>query len=215
MGIFFCFNTGFTSCNSSTEKKEPVLTTDNDSNALYKKYDLDKIKLPAGFKISVYAEVPNARSLALSPSGIVYVGNRSGDKVFALLDENKDGKADKIYTVSSGLNCPNGVAFKNGSLYIATISSILRIDSIESRLTNPPKPVIVYDKYPTDEHHGWKFIAFGPDGKLYVPVGATCNICKSGNPIYASITRLNPAGIRIKVKNVETIIPPRTTAPSP
>ena len=197
--LFFCLNTGFTSCNNSTEKKEPVLTADNDSNALYKKYDLDKIKLPAGFKISVYAEVPNARSLALSPSGIVYVGNRSGDKVFALLDENKDGKADKIYTVASGLNCPNGVAFKNGSLYIATISSILRIDSIESRLINPPKPVIVYDKYPTDEHHGWKFIAFGPDGKLYVPVGAPCNICKSGNPIYASITRLNADGTGMEI----------------
>ncbi|MEP7163728.1 MAG: sorbosone dehydrogenase family protein [Ferruginibacter sp.] len=196
--VFFSLNTGFTSCNDPKEKKQSVVA-DSDSNALYKKYDLDKIKLPAGFKISVYAEVPNARSLALSPSGIVYVGNRSSDKVYALLDENKDGKADKIYTVASGLNTPNGVAFKDGNLYIATVSTIYRLDSIENRLDNPPKPVVVYDKYPSDDLHGWKFIAFGPDGKLYVPVGAPCNSCESENPVYASITRINADGTGMEI----------------
>ena len=91
---FFSLNTGSTSCNEPKEKKEP-LTVDNDSIALYKKYNLDKIKLPAGFKIGVYAEVPYARSLTLSPSGIVYVGNRDGNKVFAVVDDNKDGKVIK------------------------------------------------------------------------------------------------------------------------
>ena len=196
--LLFSLNTSFTSCNDHGKKNEPVMI-DSDSNSLSKKYSLDKIKLPAGFKISVYAEVPNARSLALSPSGIVYVGNRSGDKVFALVDENKDGKADKIYTVASGLNSPNGVAFKDGSLYIATISSILRLDLIESRLGNPPKPVAVYDKYPSDGHHGWKFIAFGPDGKLYVPVGAPCNVCEKTNPIYASITSIKTDGTGMEI----------------
>jgi glucose/arabinose dehydrogenase len=196
--LFFSLNTGFTSCNDPKEKKQ-VVTVDSDSSSLNKKYDLAKIKLPPGFKISVYAEVPNARSLTHSPSGIVYVGNRSGDKVFAVVDENKDGKADKVYTVASGLNSPNGVAFKDGSLYIATISSIYRLDSIESRLSNPPAPVLVYDKYPKDKHHGWKFIAFGPDGKLYVPVGAPCNVCEKSNPVYSSITRMNADGTGMEV----------------
>lgn len=196
--LFFSLTTGFSSCNEPKEKKQTIVA-DIDSNALYKKYGLDKIKLPPGFKISVYAEVPKARSLALSPSGIVYVGNRDGDKVYAVADENKDGKADKVYTIASGLNSPNGVAFKDGSLFIATISAILRLDSIESRLANPPRPVVVYDKYPTDAHHGWKFISFGPDGKLYVPVGAPCNVCEKDNPVYATITRMNADGSGMEI----------------
>ena len=196
--FFLSMNTGLVSCNNAANNRQPMIVN-NDSSNLYKKYALDKIKLPPGFKISVYAEVPNARSLTLSPSGILYVGNRSGDKVYAVLDENKDGKADKIYTIASGLHTPNGVAFKDGSLYIATISSILRLDSIESKLANPPKPIVVYDKFPTEEHHGWKFIAFGPDGKLYVPVGAPCNVCEKENPIYASITRMNSDGTGLEI----------------
>ncbi len=86
---------------------------------------------------------------------------------------------------------PNGVAFRNGSLYVAEVSRILRFDNIENQLAKPPAPVVVFDKYPTDEHHGWKYIAFGPDGKLYVPVGAPCNICEPDNPIYCTITRLD------------------------
>ena len=137
--------------------------------------------------------------MTVSPSGIVYVGNKDGNKVYAVADENRDGKADKVYTVASGLHKPNGVAFRDGSLYIATVSTILRIDNIEANLSAPAKPVVVYDKYPKDEHHGWKFIAFGPDGKLYVPVGAPCNICESNNPVYASITRMNADGTGMEV----------------
>ena len=163
------------------------------------KYHLDKIKLPPGFKISLYAEVPNARSMCISPSGTLFVGNREGDKVYAVVDSHKSGKGDIVYTIASGLNSPNGVAFKDGSLYIATISNILRLDNIEANLSNPPKPVVVYDKYPTDRHHGWKFIAFGPDGKLYIPVGAPCNVCAKENPLYASITRMNKDGSDMEV----------------
>ena len=184
------------SCKNTTTNTSTISANDN---LLFKKYNLDKIKLPAGFTISVYAEVHNARSLTLSPNGTLFVGNRSGNKVYAVVDENKDGVVDKVYTVASGLKSPNGVAFKDGSLYIATISTILRLDSIESRLANPPLPVTVYDKYPTDGHHGWKFIAFGPDGKLYVPVGAPCNICEKENPVYASITRINADGTGMEV----------------
>lgn len=186
------------SCKSSTKDGRAV-TAESDTSVLFKKYDLDKIKLPQGYSISVYAEVPDARSMTLSPSGILYVGNRSNDKVYAVVDDNKDGKADRVFTIASGLNTPNGVAFRDGNLYIATISTILRLDNIEAHLADPPKPVVVYDKYPTDAHHGWKFISFGPDGKLYVPVGAPCNICDSKNPIYASITRMNPDGTGMEI----------------
>jgi glucose/arabinose dehydrogenase len=155
---------------------------------------LDKLKLPQGFKIEIYAEVPNARSLAVSPEGTVYVGNRDGDKVYAVQDTDGDSKADKKWVVATGLKSPNGVAYKDGDLYIGEISRILKLPQIESKLANPPAPVVINDKYPTDDHHGWKYIAFGPDGKLYVPVGAPCNICESKDEIYASITRLNADG---------------------
>ncbi|MBA2563143.1 MAG: sorbosone dehydrogenase family protein [Chitinophagaceae bacterium] len=182
--------------NNSSTVKDSTASVNND---LFKKYNLDKIKLPDGFTISVYAEVDNARSMCLSPEGTLFVGNRNRDKVYAVTDNNKDGIADKVHIVASDLNTPNGVAFKDGSLYIACISTIYRLDSIESRLTNPPKPVVVYDKYPADKHHGWKFIAFGPDGKLYVPVGAPCNICEKSNPVYSSITSMNADGTGMEV----------------
>ena len=155
---------------------------------------LDKIKLPPGFRISVYAEVPNARSLTLGPKGTVFVGNRGDDKVYAVVDANKDGKADNVHVIASDLDSPNGVAFKDGALYVAENSNILRFDNIEHNLANPPKPVVVNDSYPTEKSHGWKFIAFGPDEKLYVPVGAPCNVCERTDPIYASITRMDANG---------------------
>jgi len=165
----------------------------------FKKYDLDKIKLPPGFSISVFAEVPNARSMCWGAKGTLFVGNRSGDRVYAVTDDDKDGIANKVYVIDNGLNTPNGVAFRNGSLYVAEISRILRYDDIENRLSNPPEPVVVNDKFPTDNSHGWKFIAFGPDDKLYVPVGAPCNICEKKDPVYASITRMNPDGSGLEV----------------
>jgi glucose/arabinose dehydrogenase len=198
--LFFflaCIAISFCACSNKSSKTSSAENTD--AASLSKKYNLDKIKLPQGYKIDVYAEVPNARSMTLSPSGILYVGNRSGNKVYAVVDENKDGKADKVYTIASGLKSPNGVAFKHGNLYIATISTILRLDGIESKLAAPPQPITIFDKYPTDEQHGWKFIAFGLDGKLYVPVGAPCNICEPDKPIYASITRMNDDGTGMEI----------------
>lgn len=154
--------------------------------------DLAKIKLPPGFKIELYAEnIKNARSLCLSPRGTLFIGTRDDGRVWAVRDENKDHKAEKVYTIARGLKSPNGVAFRNGDLYVAEISRILRFKDIENRLDNPGQPEVVYDQYPTESHHGWKYIAFGPDGKLYVPVGAPCNICERKEEIYASITRLD------------------------
>ena len=152
------------------------------------------ITLPPGFNISIYADnVEGARSMTLSPSGVLFVGTRGEGKVYAVLDTNKDYKADEVITIASGLNMPNGVAFHNGSLYVAEISQVLRYDNIEANLYNPPEPVVVKDDFPSETHHGWKFIRFGPDGKLYVPVGAPCNICERPDP-YESITRMNPDG---------------------
>ncbi len=130
------------------------------------------------------------QSMAISENGIVFVGNRQEKNVYALVDENADGKADFKFILAEGLRMPNGVAYKNGDLYVAEVSRILRFKDIKNNLTTP-KYEVVYDGYPTDGHHGWKFIAFGPDGMLYVPVGAPCNICEKENPIYASITRLD------------------------
>ncbi|MBS1489202.1 MAG: sorbosone dehydrogenase family protein [Bacteroidetes bacterium] len=160
---------------------------------------LEKIKLPKGFSISVFAEVENARSLAISPSGTIFVGNRDGNKVYAVKDEDNDGKADKKWVIASGLNMPNGVAFHNGDLYVAEVNRIHKFANIESKLDNPGKSQIVYDQFPTDTHHGWKYIAFGPDGKLYVPVGAPCNICEPTKPVYASITRMNADGSGLEI----------------
>lgn len=156
---------------------------------------LDALNLPEGFKVDVFARVNNARSMALSPDGTLFVANRrKGDKVYALRDTDGDGKADEKYVIASGLRMPNGLAFKDGSLYVAEISKLWRFDNILENLDNPPEPVSIYEDYPKDAHHGWKYIAFGPDGKLYVPVGAPCNICESKNEMYASITRMNPDG---------------------
>jgi glucose/arabinose dehydrogenase len=175
-------------CNSSTSKnvgkKEPSIP---DAGGL----PLDKIKLPPGFKIEVYAnDLPNARSMDLSPSGTLFVGTRDEGDVYAVKDQNGDYKADKKWIIAEGLNQPNGVALKDGDLYLAEISRIWKFPQIEENLENPEKEIFV-DDYPDKEHHGWKYIAFGPDGNLYVPVGAPCNICESEDEIFATITRIN------------------------
>lgn len=160
---------------------------------------LDQIKLPAGFQIAVYAgDVPGARSMALGSSGTLFVGSRTQGNVYAIVDRDKDQHADAVHTIARGLNTPNGVAFRDGSLYVAEVSRVLRFDDIEARLENPPAAAVVNAGFPADRHHGWKFIAFGPDGLLYVPVGAPCNICEPNAP-YASITRMKPDGTAVEV----------------
>jgi glucose/arabinose dehydrogenase len=161
---------------------------------------LGDIALPPGFSINIYADdVEDARSLALGDNGTLFVGTRSAGKVYAVLDRNHDARADEVITIAAGLDMPNGVAFRKGSLYVAEVSRILRYDGIESRLKNPPEPVVVIDSFPKDHHHGWKFIRFGPDDKLYVPVGAPCNVCEPDNEIYASITRIDPDGSHLEI----------------
>ncbi len=156
---------------------------------------LDRIRLPDGFEISLLTDqVPGARAMTQSPKGILYVGSRRSGNVYAVVDTDDDNVADRVTTIAQGLNAPNGVAWRDGSLYVAEIGQVLRFDGIDERLENPPEPVVVSTEFPSDTHHGWKFIRFGPDGKLYVPVGAPCNVCEKEEPIYASITRMDTDG---------------------
>jgi glucose/arabinose dehydrogenase len=156
--------------------------------------DLQEIALPAGFHIAVYADhLVDARSLALAPGGTLFVGTRREGKVYAVRDSDGDKRADRTFVIAEGLNMPNGVAFRDGALYVAEVNRLLRYDDIEAHLDNPGRPVTVYDDLPADAHHGWKYIAFGPDGLLYVPVGAPCNICDAGDP-YAALHRMRPDG---------------------
>jgi glucose/arabinose dehydrogenase len=155
------------------------------------------LSLPPGFSIEVFAEVDNARQMALGKRTL-FVGSRSAGKVYAIpLDGTRPGKPRVI---ADGLNMPVGVAFRDGDLYVSAVSRILRFRDIESRLSNPPAPEVITDRYPSETHHGWKFISFGPDGKLYVPVGAPCNICEPDPDRYANITRLD-----VQTGKIETI----------
>jgi glucose/arabinose dehydrogenase len=161
---------------------------------------LDQITLPLGFRIGIYAtNVPDARSMALSPKGTLFVGTREAGNVYAIVDRNRDDKDVEVITLARGLNMPNGVAFRDGALYVAEVNRILRYDDIEAHLTDPPKPVVLSDAFPRDRSHGWKFIRFGPDGLLYVPVGAPCNVCEPEDERYASITRMKPDGTGLEI----------------
>jgi glucose/arabinose dehydrogenase len=165
-----------------------------DAEAKQQKHlNLDRIQLPEGFKIEVYASVPGARQMAFGERTL-FVGSRGTDKVYAVRDLDGDHKADEVRVIASGLYMPNGVAFRDGSLYVAEVHQILRFDRIEDSLDSVPKPVVLDYKYSRNGHHGWKYIRFGPDGYLYVPVGAPCNVCEKPGPLFASITKIDPRG---------------------
>ncbi len=158
---------------------------------------LARLNLPEGFQIQVFAEgIDGARSMAMGDDGTLFVGTRNENKVYALRDEDGDFWAEKVFEVDTDLEQPNGVAFRDGSLYVAAVSRLYRYDNIEEQLANPPEPVLIYEDYPTEFHHGWKYIAFGPDNKLYVPVGAPCNICDrtDEDERFATITRMDADG---------------------
>jgi glucose/arabinose dehydrogenase len=157
---------------------------------------LSKLKLPAGFSIALYADkVPGARSMALGSDGTVFVGTRA-QTVYAVVDRNKDFKADEVLTLATGLTSPNGVAFRDGALYVAENSRISRYDGVLdfAKVAGggpAPKPTVLTDKLPPDRMHGWKYLTFGPDGLLYSAIGAPGNILDRGDP-YATIIRMKP-----------------------
>ena len=158
---------------------------------------LEGVKLPPGFQVEVWTDqVPLAREIAIGPKGTVFVGSMRfqaatvADKVYYIRTVN--GKP-VVKTLLSGLNNPNGVAIRNGALYVGEVNRIVRYDDIESHLDKPPKPVVI-TRLPTEQHHGWRYIAFGPDDKLYVAIGAPCNVCDKGDVGYGQILRMNPDG---------------------
>jgi glucose/arabinose dehydrogenase len=153
---------------------------------------LQKLKLPPGYRIAIFAVVPGARSLALGEDGVVFVGSRK-DRVYRLQDPHLKGRAETVEILLKDLNNPNGVAYKDGALYVAEIQQILRIQNIAQASAKSIKPEVLPQKFPSDAHHGWKFIRFGPDGWLYVPVGANCNVCDPGTE-YGRLYRINVNG---------------------
>ena len=160
------------------------------------KLPISKIKLPPGFKAEVWASgILDARGMREGDKGTVFVSSLFvAGKIYAVLD--KGGKRE-VKTIAEKLFLPNGIEFHKGALYVATPKDITRYDDIEAKLDNPPKPAMVYDKLPGDVPHGWKFIKIGPDGKLYVPVGAPCNICEPSDK-YAQIFRMNLDGTGVE-----------------
>lgn len=152
---------------------------------------LEEIRLPGGFSIELVARVPNARAMAFGSEGTLFVGSTNG--FVHSVSMPASGPA-VVRVIARGLRDPAGVAFRDGSLYVSAVSRILRFDGIERRLDDPPAPVVVTERFPTDGHHGRKFIAFGPDGRLYVPVGAPCNVCDPDPERYANLGRMNPDG---------------------
>ena len=156
---------------------------------------LSQIALPAGFEISLYASnVPNARSLALTPGGVLFVGTRTAGNLYAIIDSNQDYRADEVFTLQRGMQAPNGVAVRDGALYVSEIQRLLRYDEVEANLPDLPEPVIITDQFPPERAHSWKFIRFGPDGKLYVPIGAPCNVCPTDGTPFGVISSMNPDG---------------------
>ncbi|MCX2742352.1 PQQ-dependent sugar dehydrogenase [Mangrovivirga sp. M17] len=193
---------GSFSCSNDEEAKEDTVEATVNAPDEWANDDglkMDELNLPEGFEISVYARVENARSIDMADNNILFVGSRNAEKVYAVEDKDNDGYGETVHIIDEDLWQPNGVAFRKGDLYVAEINRILKYPDILNNLETPPEPEVVYDDYPEKTHHGWKYIAFGPDDKLYVPVGAPCNICKSEDEIFATITRMNPDGSNMEI----------------
>jgi glucose/arabinose dehydrogenase len=163
------------------------------------KLPLDKIKLPAGFKAEVWSSGhPAARTMVMGTKGTMFMGTRVIGRVYAI--SQKDGKREPKVLLQ-GLTQPNGLAFKDGALYVFAINKVFRYDNIEDKLDNPGQPVELTDKFnlPDTIHHNWKYVAFGPDGKLYVQVGSNCNACEVNPGTHGQIRRYNADGTGMEI----------------
>lgn len=168
---------------------------------------MELLQLPPGFHVSVYAsDVPSARAMTLAPNGTVFVGSMRAGKVYALTDGNDDGRVEQVRVVASDLEMPIGVAFHDGDLYISAVSRIVVLRDIAGQLDDPPEPQLITDELPTETHHGGRFIAFGPDGRLYVPIGAPCNVCQRDG--YARLLSMRPDGSdwRIEARGIRNTV---------
>jgi glucose/arabinose dehydrogenase len=168
------------------------------AHTVWAEVTLDQLELPEGFHVAVYADgVDNARQMALGDKGTLFVGSRRKGNVYAITDSDGDQVEDQVRVIDSGLDMPSGLVFRDGALYVGALNRILRYDGIEDRLADPPEPVVVTDTLPDRKHHGWKYLRFGPDGMLYIPVGAPCNVCDE--PGFAEIRRMRPDGSGMEV----------------
>ncbi|MBL8377656.1 MAG: PQQ-dependent sugar dehydrogenase [Burkholderiales bacterium] len=157
---------------------------------------LDRLKLPPGFKVELWAHgMPGARMMVRGDKGKIYVGTRIIGRVYEITD---NGRERSSRVVVDKLVQPAGVAFRKGSLYVMAIDKALRFDGIEGKPDVQPVDMTAAFRLPPEQHHNWKYIKFGPDGKLYVPFGAPCNICVPGNE-YAQIRRYNADGSGMEV----------------
>ena len=170
------------------------------------KIQLDKLTVPKGFKLEVFASgMVNARSLARGDKGTIFVSTRLLDRIYAITE--KGGKRE-VKPLFKGLFRPNGLAFKNGTLYIAELNKIVKVPDIENHLDNPPQPTVIYDDLPSDEAHGWKYLTIGPDNKFYFQVGAPCNICMPPDDRHAQIRRMNldGTGVEVIAKGIRQVV---------
>jgi len=160
---------------------------------IYAELQLELIELPPGFSVEIYADgVENARQMVRGDNGTIFVGSRRAGKLWAVTDADGDQRAETVRLIDEDLNMPSGVEFLGGALYVGAVERVLRYDNIESRLDRPTEPVVVTDALPGKKHHGWKYLRFGPDGKLYIPVGVPCNICEEKG--FGEIRHMNPDG---------------------
>ena len=154
-------------------------------------FDVGRVNLPPGFSIEIYAEVPKARSLALGDAGVVYVSTRRGRSIYAIVPvPSRDER--RVVEIAGDLSTPNGIAFHDGDLYVAEIDRVLKFPNIGRRLYSPPAPAVLPIDLPSKSHHGWRYIGFGPDDKLYISIGAPCNVCDESG--FAVIERMNVDG---------------------
>ena len=153
----------------------------------HKELPLEKLNLKPGFEISVYAEVVNPRQMALSSNGVLFVGSRRAGSVYAITDDDGDHQADQVFTIAEDLLMPSGVAVRGTDLYVGVVDRIVKFTDVANSLSDPPKSSVAVSGLPEEQHHGWKYLDFGPDGKLYLNIGAPCNICLSEDPMFATI----------------------------
>lgn len=166
--------------------------------------DLSRITLRDGYVITYFArDVPGARSMTRGANGVIYVGTRTAGVVYALDDPDNNGRADTRYVVASGLDTPNGVAYLDGTLYVAELSRIIAFDLIDTAYRDKPGYRVVYDKLPNDTAHGWKYLAVGPDKMLYISIGMPCNVCDDQGK-YGQIIRIDPSQVNGKTEVVAT-----------
>jgi len=176
---------------------EEQMTNASKSSVPAHDFPLESIKMPDGFKIDIYSlSVKNARQMALGAKGTLFVGTRKEGLIYALQDKDGDNYAETKFVIAEGLRMPSGLVFHNGDLYVGAVSKILKFSDIENNLENPPEAIVVSDNFPDDGHHGWKYLGLGPDNKLYIPVGAPCNVCDEAG--YAEIRTMNLDGSDIQ-----------------